>query len=128
MLNLCETEPFRKEQLPTGTERILFVDDELAIAKMSKQNLKGIGYQVTMQIDSIEALDLFRKRPNDFDLVITDMTMPKMTGDDLAVEIIKIRNKVNQKSYTLYQIEKPHGIKNIADFSEHFAKGVKVIL
>jgi len=53
LLNLCETESFRKEQLPTGAERILFVDDELVIAKMSKQNLKGLGYQVTMQIDSI---------------------------------------------------------------------------
>jgi hypothetical protein len=41
---------------------------------------------------------------------------------------LKLRNKTNQKSYTLYQIEKPHGIKNIADFSEHFAKGVKVNL
>ena len=41
---------------------------------------------------------------------------------------LKLRNKENQKNYTLYQIEKPHGIKNIADIKEHFAKGVKVHL
>ena len=79
------------EQLPTGTERILFVDDEAPIAKMGGQILERLGYSVTTRTSSIEALELFQVRPNDFDLVVTDMTMPNLTGDKLAVELMKIR-------------------------------------
>jgi PAS domain S-box-containing protein len=79
------------EQLPTGTERILFVDDEAPIAKMVSQILDRLGYSVTTRTSSLEALELFRSKPNDFDLVITDTTMPNMTGDKLAIELMKIR-------------------------------------
>jgi len=79
------------EQLPTGTERILYVDDEAAIAKMAKQTLERLGYLITTRTNSIEALELFQMNPNDFDLVITDMTMPNMTGSKLAIELMKIR-------------------------------------
>ena len=79
------------EQLPTGTERILFVDDEAPIAKMGGQILERLGYSVTTRTSSIEALELFQTKPNDFDLVVTDMTMPNMTGDKLAVELMKVR-------------------------------------
>lgn len=79
------------EQLPTGTERILFVDDEAPIAKMGGQILERLGYSVTTRTSSIEALELFQGRPNDFDLVVTDMTMPNLAGDKLAVELMKIR-------------------------------------
>jgi signal transduction histidine kinase/DNA-binding response OmpR family regulator len=83
--------PYQSEGLPTGTERILFVDDEAPIAKMGGQTLERLGYTVSTRTSSIEALELFRSKPNDFDLVITDMTMPNMTGDKLAVELMKIR-------------------------------------
>ena len=79
------------EQLPTGTERIMFIDDEYSIAKMGSQILERLGYSVTTRTSSIEALELFRARPYDFDLVVTDMTMPNMTGDVLAVELMKVR-------------------------------------
>jgi len=82
---------YESEQLPTGTERILFVDDEAPIAKMGRQGLERLGYQVTTRTSSVEALELFRSKPKDFDLVITDMTIPNMTGDKFAVELIKIR-------------------------------------
>jgi signal transduction histidine kinase len=75
----------------TGTERILMVDDEPAIVKMSKQTLESLGYDVVTRTSSIEALEFFRRRPKSVDLVITDMTMPNMTGDELAVELMKIR-------------------------------------
>ena len=74
-----------------GTERILFVDDELPIVKMNKQALESLGYKVTIRTSSIEALEVFRSMPNDFDLVITDMTMPNMNGDKLAGELMNIR-------------------------------------
>ena len=79
------------EQIPMGTESILFVDDEAPIAKMGSQILERLGYAVTARTSSIEALELFQTKPNDFDLVITDMTMPNLTGDKLAVELMKIR-------------------------------------
>jgi CheY-like chemotaxis protein len=82
------------EKLPTGTERILFVDDEAPIAKMSGQILERLGYSVTTRTSSIEALELFQAKPDDFDLVVTDMTMPNVTGDKLAIEIMKIRSDI----------------------------------
>lgn len=78
------------EQLPTGTERILFVDDEHPIAKMGGRVLESLGYSVTTRTSSVDALELFQDRPDDFDLVVTDMTMPNMTGDKLAIELMKI--------------------------------------
>jgi len=74
-----------------GNERILFIDDELALVDIGKEMLKHFGYEVTSRTSSIEALELFRTKPDRFDLVITDMTMPNMTGDKLAKELIKIR-------------------------------------
>ena len=86
-----EHRPYQSETLPPGTERILFVDDEAPIVKMGGQILERFGYTVSIRTSSIEALELFRTKPNDFDLVITDMTMPNMTGDTLAVALMKIR-------------------------------------
>ena len=79
------------EQLPIGKERILFVDDEGPIAKMGSRLLEGLGYSVTTRTSSIDALELFRTEHHDFDLVITDMTMPNLTGDKLVIELMKIR-------------------------------------
>ncbi len=93
---------FVQESLPSGTERILFVDDELPIAKMGSQILERLGYQVTVCTSSVEALALFRSKPDDFDLVITDMTMPNMTGDKLAIELIRIRSNISVVLFTGY--------------------------
>jgi CheY-like chemotaxis protein len=75
----------------TGTESILFVDDEAFQADIAKQMLSRLGYRLTTCTSSVEALDLFRQSPKKFDLVITDMTMPHMTGDMLARKLISIR-------------------------------------
>ena len=75
----------------TGSERILFVDDEDFQADIGKRMLERIGYRVTAKTSSVEAFELFRQSPDEFDLVITDMTMPNMTGDVLARKIIAIR-------------------------------------
>ena len=79
------------EPIPGGCERVLLVDDEEAIIAMEKRILDRLGYQVTARPGSFEALEAFRANPDKFDLVITDMSMPKMPGDKLAVELIKIR-------------------------------------
>ena len=79
------------EELPTGSERILLVDDEESIVKMGKQMLERLGYDVKATTQPIEALELFRSQPDRFDLVITDLTMPIVTGDKLVREILQIR-------------------------------------
>ncbi len=78
--------------LPTGTERILFVDDEEYQVEMGKQVLELLGYRVMTETSSQEALKVFRAKPDEFDLVVTDLTMPKMTGDVLAKEIMAVRS------------------------------------
>ncbi len=83
-----------ESDLPTGRESILFVDDEEAVAHLGKRLLEGLGYRVTTKTDSLEALEVFRSDPDQFDLVITDMTMPKATGRDLAMQIMRIRPNI----------------------------------
>jgi PAS domain S-box-containing protein len=77
--------------ISTGQERVLFVDDEPVLVEIGKQMLERLGYEVTKRTSSIEALELFRAKPDQFDLVITDMTMPNMTGDKLSRELMQIR-------------------------------------
>jgi len=74
-----------------GSERILLLDDEPQIVAMEKQMLERLGYRVTVSTSSAEALELFARQPGQFDLVITDMTMPNLTGDQLARRIWAIR-------------------------------------
>ena len=81
----------KETPIATGTERILFVDDEEFQADIGKQMLGRLGYHVVTQTNSTEALTLFRQDPAAFDMVISDMTMPVMTGDVLAEEIFKVR-------------------------------------
>jgi CheY-like chemotaxis protein len=79
------------ETVRGGTERILFVDDEIMLVDIGQKMLERLGYNVVSRTSSIEALELFKIKPNDFDLVITDQTMPNMTGDALAKELMTIR-------------------------------------
>ncbi len=79
------------EDLETGTEKILLVDDEAAIVKLGKQMLEKLGYQVTEKTNSIDALKTFRSSPDSFDIIVTDMSMPGLTGMQLAKEILSIR-------------------------------------
>jgi PAS domain S-box-containing protein len=74
-----------------GTERILFVDDEMMLAGIGQQMLKKLGYDVVARTSPVEALELFKAKPDHFDLVVTDQTMPGMTGDALARELMRIR-------------------------------------
>jgi len=78
-------------ELPKGNEHILLVDDEPALLDVGQQLLVQLGYRVSIAVNGEAALDLFRRAPQAIDLVLTDMIMPKMTGDKLAVELLKIR-------------------------------------
>jgi CheY-like chemotaxis protein len=81
-----------REALPAGGhERILLVDDEHAVAEVVQGMLTILGYRTSARTSSIEALELFRVKPDQFDLVVTDMTMPNMTGDKLTGKLLEIR-------------------------------------
>jgi PAS domain S-box-containing protein len=80
-----------EEAISGGTENILVVDDEPALVEIGAHLLKGLGYRVVTRTSSIEALNLLRAQSEKFDLVITDMTMPQMTGEKLAEELTDIR-------------------------------------
>lgn len=77
--------------LPTGNERILFVDDNEVVVDAVRLLLESLGYKVVARMNGIEALEVFKAQPNEFDLVITDQTMPHMPGKELAQELIRIR-------------------------------------
>ena len=85
------TESETLKELPSGNETILFVDDEESLIKMGRQILERLGYKVETRTSPIEALELFQSKPHAFDLIITDMAMPKMTGDKLANQVLKKR-------------------------------------
>jgi len=114
------TEIKNAQSIPVGTEHILIVDDEKILVEMSSTMLQRMGYTVTARTNSIEALSTFTNQPDAYDLVITDQTMPGMTGIDLARRMLQIRPKLPIILCTGYssQISKEkaesYGIKGFA--------------
>ena len=104
--------------LPRGTERVLFVDDEPMQAELAKQILPPLGYQVTAMTDSAKALKVFADAPADFDVVITDMYMPKITGKSLAMEILRLRPEIPIILCSGYSVDLVH-----PEFLDQYFKG-----
>lgn len=80
--------------IPRGNETVLLVDDEIKLVTTGRQILKKLGYTVVVCTSGIEAYEQFSKNPNRFDLVITDLTMPYMRGDELVYKIRALRSDV----------------------------------
>jgi two-component system CheB/CheR fusion protein len=112
-----ETDAVSDDELPTGSERILFVDDEEALVEMAEDILAELGYEVTSRMNGREALELLKSDPSRFDLVITDQTMPEMTGMDLAGEILAIRPNMPIIMCT--------GFSHLVDADKALAAGIK---
>ncbi|MCK5163775.1 MAG: response regulator, partial [Desulfobacula sp.] len=89
-----EAETTITDDLPCGIETILFVDDEESIADVTGQILEQLGYTVQTQTSPQDALKLFQSKPSDFDLVITDMTMPQMNGIKLSEKLMGSRSDI----------------------------------
>ncbi len=89
-----EIEPVQTASVTRGTERILLIDDEEQIIDLERRILERLGYKVTSKTDSEEALQEFSARSDEFDLVITDMTMPKINGDRLARKLMDINPQI----------------------------------
>ncbi len=86
-----ESDQIDYEALATGSERILIVDDDESLVEMTRRRVERLGYHVTTQTSSVAALDVFRSQPDAFDLIISDQTMPELTGDKLANKLMEIR-------------------------------------
>jgi len=97
-LPVAEEEPAMEvktsDDIPSGSESILFVDDEPSIAEMTGQMLTRLGYEVVTTTEPTEALAMFQSNPDRFDLVITDMTMPRMSGVKLSERMKEIRQGI----------------------------------
>ncbi|MBW2166481.1 MAG: response regulator [Deltaproteobacteria bacterium] len=89
-----ETKQIEIQPIKKSNERILVVDDEKMVVEIQQKMLKRLGYDVTSCTSSVEALKAFQANPDNFDLIITDMTMPDMTGDQLAQKIMEIRTDI----------------------------------
>jgi signal transduction histidine kinase/ActR/RegA family two-component response regulator len=119
--SLSEGQPANSNvKIQSGTEHILLIDDEEEIITMEKQLLEHLGYQVTSQISSVEALEVFQANLNKFDLVITDMQMPNIPGDKLSAELIKINPDIPVLLCT--------GHSEIMSEEEAFSLGIKGFL
>jgi PAS domain S-box-containing protein len=103
-----------------GTGRILIVDDEKALLEAEMEMLDRLGYEVTGKSSAMEALKTFRRQPDGFDLIYTDMTMPGMTGLALAKKILQIRPRMPVILYS--------GHRNLADDKEILNSGIKAFL
>jgi CheY-like chemotaxis protein len=90
----AEEVPADTDPLPGGTERILLVDDEQGLTDMMGDMLVNLGYTVDASQNPEKALETFKGSPFQFDLVITDMTMPRLNGLELCTEIKKIRREI----------------------------------
>ena len=94
-VDLSAAKPAEYPAIPRGgSERILFVDDEKMLVDVGEQILRRLGYDVVSRTSPLEALELFKARPTDFDLVISDQTMPGLTGDALASELMKLNPEI----------------------------------
>jgi len=82
------------DEIPLGTETILFVDDEKSIVNIIGKMLERLGYKVETKLNPVDALELFQSKPDEFDLVITDMTMPQMTGVKLSEKLKDVRSDI----------------------------------
>jgi len=108
------------EPVPTGQERILFIDDEEPVASMGESVLATLGYAVTSKTNAREALALFRLDPSCFDLVVTDQTMPEIPGVELAREMLAIRPDI--------PIILATGFSHLVDADSAKAAGIKAFV
>lgn len=110
----------KQTAFPTGKERILFVDDEETLIQVGQAMLERLGYEVVTKLSSVEALKTFLDHPDEFDLIISDMTMPKMTGLELTKEMMAIRADIPVIICT--------GFSELLDETQAKAAGIRELL
>jgi len=137
VLAKVESEPLTFEQLPKGSERILVVDDERTVTFTLSKMLKSLGYDCITVDSSEEALDIYRRDPDSIDLILTDWTMPGITGDRLAELVAEIRSDAKVIIYSAFSGEldqvkfRSNGIRDALEkpiSMENLANTVRIVL
>jgi signal transduction histidine kinase/ActR/RegA family two-component response regulator len=100
--DVAEEKPEKRGVLPTGTEKVLVVDDEPSIVKATSEMLRRLGYRVTTATGGPEGWSIFQLAPQALDLVITDAVMPEMTGMELAQKLLEVRPEIPIILFTAY--------------------------
>jgi signal transduction histidine kinase len=109
-----------------GMGRILIVEDETDIANLYKEYLEALGYETTLLDNGLAALNLFKEQPDRFDLVLTDHNMPKMTGEELAKELLLIRPELPIILVTGYNDMVGQNQDQRSDIRQYLLKPVKL--
>lgn len=115
-----------KENNESSNKRILLVDDNEDIIKVLKVSLKHMGYEITSKADSTKALELFKSKPESFDLVITDFMMPNLKGSELAANIKEINKAVKVILITGYMDESLEALNDSDTIDACIAKPVEI--
>ena len=132
-----KSEPMTFEQLPKGSERVLVVDDDRTVAHTLSKMLGSLGYECATVNSSEEALEIYRKDPDSFDLLLTDWTMPGLTGDRLAEKVNDLRKDAKVIIYSAFSEEldhvkfRAHGIRDALEkpiSMENLANTVRIVL
>lgn len=132
-----ESEPLTFEQLPKGSERVLLVDDERTVTFTLTKMLKSLGYDCVAVDSSEEALEMYRQAPDSIDLILTDWTMPGITGDRLAELVTEIRSDAKVIIYSAFSGEldqvkfRTNGIRDVLEkpiSMENLANTVRIVL
>ncbi|MCF8074650.1 MAG: response regulator [Desulfotignum sp.] len=114
------------EKLPRGTEHILVVDDDIMLLDVTKRGLNSLGYHVTIEIGSLEAVKKFNAHPDEYDLVITDMSMPEMDGDEMCLAMRAIRSDIPMIMCTGFSAQMSEKIAQKKGFAAFLMKPVQL--
>jgi signal transduction histidine kinase/ActR/RegA family two-component response regulator len=114
------------EKLPRGTEHILVVDDDIMLLDVTKRSLNSLGYHVTIETGSREAVKKFKAHPEEYDLIITDMSMPEMNGDEMALAMKAFRSDIPMIMCTGFSTRISEEIARKKGFSAFLLKPVQL--
>jgi PAS domain S-box-containing protein len=129
MFPALTSETSESAAIPQGTpqgqgQRVLVIEDEETLAQVGKRRLETLGYQVTVATDSVQALQMFRERPREFDVIITDYSMPRMVGLDLSRALLQIRPDIPILMITGFVEELPPEVVRAAGIRRMLKKPV----
>lgn len=114
------------EKLPRGTEHILVVDDDIMLLDVTKRGLNSLGYHVTIETSSLEAIRKFKAHPDEYDLVITDMSMPEMAGDQMSLVMRDLRSDIPMIMCTGFSAQMTEHIAQKKGFEAFLMKPVQL--
>ncbi|EMS78933.1 ATP-binding protein [Desulfotignum phosphitoxidans] len=114
------------QKLPRGTEHILVVDDDIMLLDVTKRGLNSLGYHVTIETSSLEAIRKFKAHPDEYDLVITDMSMPEMDGDEMCLAMRAIRSDIPMIMCTGFSAQMTEHIAQKKGFEAFLMKPVQL--